>query len=598
MHSDRYRLSILEQKLRERKAKAQPEIIPDNLIDFIKEYRPKIGHKELKFDDAPFWVEPLLDTHPHITFVNGRQTFKTTNSSSLIAWISLLKPGSEVTYVADDDNHRTAFSEQRLRQETFQSNPKMARYMPHGKANIGRIKLLNGSVIYLVTDENKYHAVEGKSNEVLILDEAQAQDVGFLPVAMYSLSKTHGRFYCFGIGGEAGSDYYKMWKRTDQREWFYDNPNWRDNLQFDAFGQLTNSPSDLHTILAGKWVAQNPTKSDYRGYHFPQTMFPHIPITIHDAVTKYHIQPEISIEYQQKYYPTSMFMSHTMGEFYKAERRPITPEMVEACYVNYMKLLSGQEVRDLKALYGNEIRVVGGVDFGSGPSASKTVISIIIHWRKSNRYQLVWIDPRPAEHPMDQARYISTLLLDYNIDFGVGDWGYGQDQIPLIQGGGRDSQDNRYLGLGKNRFVGCQTIGNEVKPHGEYSQHSDEHGTEHAKLQIDKTTVIQNYIDFIGMRVAHPLFPYEEQFKKPMFIIPHALDWQTDFLMDDMTSVTRKDLDEVQEVRTEDPRQKAMKMFNHPPDSVMSHIYCMVAIQNYNPSAYVMTPVRKKLRIR
>ena len=83
-----------------------------------------------------------------------------------------------------------------------------------------------------------------------------------------------------------------------------------------------------------------------------------------------------------------------------------------------------------------------------------------------------------------------------------------------------------------------------------------------------------------------------------MFIIPHFYDYETDFLLDDMTSITRKDLDEVQEVRVEDPRQKAMKMYNHPSDSVMSLIYCIVAGQNYNPSAYVITPIQKKIRRR
>ena len=195
MHSDDFRLKKIEDKLNEIRKKALPTEVPDNLLDFIKDFRPKIGKKPLNFDKDPFWKEPLLDEHPHITFVNGRQTYKTTNASSLIAWVALKNPGCEVTYVADDDNHRSAFSEQRLRQETFISNEKMAKYLPNGKANVGRIKILNGSVIYLVTDENKYHAVEGKSNEVLILDEAQAQDVGFLPVAFYSLSKTHGRFY-------------------------------------------------------------------------------------------------------------------------------------------------------------------------------------------------------------------------------------------------------------------------------------------------------------------------------------------------------------------------------------------------------------------
>ena len=597
MHSDSFRLSNLEHKLNEIKAKALPTLVPDNLIDFIKEFRPMLGKKPLNFDKDPFWVEPLLDPHPHITFVNARQTYKTTNASTLIAWIALRDPGSEVTYVADDDLHRSAFSEQRLRQETFLANVRLEGYLPHGKANVGRIKLLNGSVIYLVTDENKYHAVEGKSNAVLILDETQAQDVGFLPVAFYSLSKTHGRFYAFGIGGEAGSPYYKLWKRTDQREWKYDDKDWRDKLQFDAFGEITNDLDKLQKILAGKWVAQNPTNVDYRGYHFPQSMFPHIPMTIVDAVTKYHVQPELSIEYQKKHYPHSMYMSHCCAEFYKAERRPISPEMVEACYVNYLKLLLPHEVIDLKAIYGNEITVLGGVDFGSSASgASKTVVTIIIHWRKSNRYQLVWIDSRPVEHPMDQARYITDLLVNYEVDYAVGDWGYGQDQIPLIQGGGRDSKDNKFSGVGRHKFRGCQTIGNEVKPMSEYSQNTDEHGVEQDKLQIDKTTVIQNFIDFVGMSVSHPIYPREEKFKKMMFMIPHFFDYQTDFLMDDMISITRKDLEEVQEVIVEDPRQKAMKTFNHPPDSVMSIIYCLVAGQNYNPDAYVITPIRRRSR--
>jgi len=100
----------------------------------------------------------------------------------------------------------------------------------------------------------------------------------------------------------------------------------------------------------------------------------------------------------------------------------------------------------------------------------------------------------------------------------------------------------------------------------------------------------------VGMTVSHPAYPNDGEFNRPMFMIPHFYDWQTDFLMDDMTSITRKDLDQVQEVRTEDPRQKAMKTFNHPPDSVMSIIYCMVAGQNHNPSAYQITPIRKRPR--
>jgi len=548
------------------------------------------------FTLAPFWIEPLLDNHPNILHINGRQTFKTTNAANLIAQVSTHFPGCEVTYVADDEEHKSAFSEQRLRLETFISNPKLEQFLPHQRANIGRIRLSNGSVIYLVTDENKYHKVEGKSNKILVLDETQAQEVGFLPVAMYSLSKTKGRLIMFGIGGEAGSDYYKLWQRTDQREWIYDDKFWRGKLKFNAFGDIVNEPDELKTILAGKWIPQKPENINYRGYHYPQTIFPHVPLTIDDAISKYQAQPESSIQYQQRHYSSSMYLSHTLGEFYKAERRPITPEMVEACYVRYLTLLKADQVRKLKEIFGSGIRVFGGVDFGSGPAASKTVASIIIHWRKSHRYQLVHIDPRPQEHQLDQAKYLAELFKDFGVDFAVGDLGYGQIQVKVIQDGGRDSKDVKFEGLGRRRFTGCRTVGDETKPEMQYSQATDEHGTELGRLQIDKTTVIQGFVDFIGKYVSHPTRPTEEELKKTVFMIPMKNDWETDFLMDDFCSITRKDLEEDTEVRVEDPRQRAKKEFNHPPDSVMSIIYCLVADQNWNPDAFRISPVKKRRR--
>jgi hypothetical protein len=327
-----------------------------------------------------------------------------------------------------------------------------------------------------------------------------------------------------------------------------------------------------------------------------QEIFPIIPATIDDAITKYQQQPELSIEYQEKHYPHSVYLSHTLGEFYKAERRPVTPEMVEACYIRYLSLLKPEEVVQLKATYGNQIRIYMGVDFGSGPSASQTIASIIIYWRKSGRYQLAWIDPRPQEHQMDQARHLATLGNSYRIDFGVGDLGYGQNQVKLIQDGGRDSHDRKFEGLGKRRFVGCRTIGDEVKPQMQFKQDTDEHGTEVGRIQIDKTTSIQGFIDFIGRYVGHPVRSSDESLSVTQFIIPMKNDWETDFLMGDFCSITRKDLSDDPETVDEDPRQRARKEFNHPPDSVMSIIYCLTAHNNYDESRYKVYGTRKRIK--
>jgi len=112
-------VSQIEQKINIARASQLPLEIPNNVLDFIKQFRPKIGREPLNFNHSPFWIEPMMDECPDIMFINGRQTFKTTNSSSLIAWTALFKPGCEVTWVADDENHRGAFSEKRLREETF-----------------------------------------------------------------------------------------------------------------------------------------------------------------------------------------------------------------------------------------------------------------------------------------------------------------------------------------------------------------------------------------------------------------------------------------------------------------------------------------------
>jgi hypothetical protein len=456
------------------------------------------------------------------------------------------------------------------------------------------VALTNGSVIYIRTDEGEFGRVEGLSNDLLMLDECQYQDLQFLAKATYSLTMTKGNLELLGIGGEAGSEWYQLWKKSDQREWIYDDKYWRDKLTFNGMGDISNSPDRLKSILAGRWVAQEPKNYEYRGYHMPQTIFPRIPLTIDDAIHKYHMRPQNSIEYQRRHFPYSVYLSHTLGEFFKAERRPITPEMVQACYVPYLSLLTPHEVKELKETFRNEIIIGAGVDFGSSPSASQTVISIILLWRKSNRYQLAWIDPRPQEHGFDQARYIADLLRHNVIDYGVGDLGYGQDRVKLIQDGGRDSRDNKFAGLGNSKFIGCRTIGDETKPEMEMRQTIDEHGTELGRLQIDKTTVIQNFVDLVGTYVSHPIRQSEETLKQTQFMIPYYEDFKVDFLMNDMTDITRRDLEKEPDMAKEDPRQRAKKEFNHPRDTVMSIIYAIIACNRYDPNKFKIIPLTRK----
>lgn len=526
------------------------------------------------------------DNHPNIIIVGGRQVFKTTFSTDILSFYATKNSNIELVYCVDNKGHRDKYSIQRLRRDTFLANPTLKRYLPYERrANVEAISLKNGSVIYLVTDQGEYNQAESTSPSVLLLNEAQNQDLQYLQKALYALTQTKGRVYMFGIGGEAGSAYHRLWERTDQREWVYKDKFWYEKIRFDRDdGHIINE--NLDEILAGRWVAQKPQNTMYRGYHLPQTIFPQIPRTVEDAIER-NVHPELSIEHQQRHNSHTIYTAHCLGEFYKAERQPISPAMVHACMdpYKYIGLLSA-EVREMKNTFGKEVRVLLGVDWGSGKAqSSATHITIMLHWRKSGRYQIAWTEKRPFEHGFDQCRYIVELARSYSVDFGVVDLGYGQDRAPALQTGGEDSKGNHFDGLWRSKIIGCRTQGaTEIKPEMQYREETDEHGTEHSRIQVDKTTIIQNFIDFIGWHVAHPSRPDADQWQRPKLMIPYKYDYETDFFVNDMCSITRVDMEKEQAdiENTEDKRQHPKKQFSHPSDSVMSIIYCKLADDNFN----------------
>lgn len=562
--------------------------LSQNIMEWIDQARPMVGGLTRKWEETPFWIDVYEDNHPNKIIVNGRQTYKSTYATDVFGCTLTSHSNIEAAFVVDRQDRARAWSKQRFRRDTLLQNPVLAPFLPHGRANVDEITLLNGSVGYIRTDEGEYNRVEGLSLYKLLMDECQYHDLQFLTKATYTLAATKGTLEMLGIGGEAGSQWYKFWKKSDQREWVYDDKYWRDSLTFDNRGNINNDPDKLKSTLSGKWVAQAPENHEYRGYHMPQTIFATIPVTIEDAVTKYNTRPQNSIEYQKKHFPLSIYLSHTLGEFFKAERRPITPDMVEAMMTpyRYMSLLTADEVKELKEIFKNRIRVLMGVDFGSGPAASSTVVSIMVFFRDTGRYLLAYINKLPAGSELDQARYLAELGGSYEVDLGVGDLGYGQTQVELIQKGGVDSGGTRYNGMGSGKFKGCRTIGDPSKPTMEYKKEVDDKGEERARFQIDKTTSIQAFIDMVGSYLNHPASPGDESTRRPVIMIPSANDYEIDFLTDDMCSITRKDLDVDQDVSKDDPRQFAKKEFNHPPDSVMSMIYCVVANSNKDSNSF------------
>jgi len=574
--------------------------------------RPIIEGRKRSFQAIPFWERIYEDEQGFIMIVGGRQIFKSTYFGDRLAFVTTTKPGVTSLYVTHDDENLSAFSNDKFRVAVFDDNPLLRSYVKGSTiGQVHRISLKNGSKIYLVTDERGFKHTEGKSPDEVILDEGQYLELENWTRIREAMATTQGKIKVGGIGGERGSPYYNFWKTTNQMEWYYDDQYWRTKLEFNSDGLIIDDY--LIDVLAGHWEAREPENYQRHGYHLPQTIFPHIPLTIEEAENKYHIDREYSIEFKQLEYPQTLFQQHVMGEFYEGTKRPITREMVLACMrpYQYLELWSPDDVVTTKNVFGRDIRVLMGVDFGSGNvGASKTVASIMIKWKARPelgftipRYQLVFVSDNPPRNEDDQAEWLALLCKQYQVDAGVGDLGYGASIVKKIQQGGRNRETGaKYDGVGRRIFNGCwtrQAVDQALK---DKKPDSDEEGKKEGHLLIDKTQSIQLFIDFLQRYTQHPhrkeewladephINNHECKWARPQLIIPYRNQRKVSWLIREFTSIERKDIEET-DIPKPDKREQARKLFNHPPDAVMSIIYCLVADENYDEDVFKIHPI-------
>lgn len=171
------------------------------------------------------------------------------------------------------------------------------------------------------------------------------------------------------------------------------------------------------------------------------------------------------------------------------------------------------------------------------------------------------------------------LFSKYHCDIGVGDLGYGVNQIKLIQDGGYGiDTGEQYDGVGDNNFVGCRSVSDFTKPFQIFDDTIDEHGEQTGRVQIDKTWAVDQLIESMEKVVSHPVYPYTDSKKRPKLMIPSRNDYEISFLLNDIAGITRKDL-KILEDSVLDPRQRPRKEYNHPPDSVMAVIYALVSFK-------------------
>lgn len=548
-----------------------------NLSEWVAQTRPTVEGKTRSFLAVPFWSEIYQDDFHSMMITGGRQIYKSTYLTDVMAYEATTNHDVQICYVTFSRESASSFSLQKLRLGTFLQNPELAKFLRKCEGNIREIPLKNGSTIYCTIDTDGYKNVEGKSIAHCFLDEAQYQKMEHAQKVIQAMMATKGKLTITGLGGESGSAYHAFWDMSDQREWIYDDPDWRKKLQFDKNGLIIGDY--MKDILRGRWVAQRPENTLFHGYNIPQTIFPTNSLTMDDSNLLYKTNPMFSIEYRQKNDPSSFFTAQVLGQFYNSTRRPVTPAMVMACMNPYknLGLMTWQEISQLRDKEQDNIKIGLGVDWGSG-SPSNTVIAIVIRWETTDGqywYQLAFLDKRPSEIQMDQAEYVCNLIRYAKCDTGIGDLGYGANQVKIVQDGGHNRETGKYFrGVGSLRFLGCRTVLNEAKPVQYHKKITDEHGQETSRLDIDKSASIQGFVDLLDSSFIDPM----DKSRRSRFVIPFKEEHRVDWLINDFTSITRKDMVQVEDFSV-DSRQHARKEFNHPKDSVMAIIYAMRALE-------------------
>lgn len=411
--------------------------LPKDRLEWEYHCRPMIKGIPNRLKYLPMILAIVLDNFAFKMEVLARQWGKTTMFGSDLAYWATTNYDFDQTYFNFKlDNLRT-FSENKFRQDVFGTYP-LSKYIKAPTGQLGamnRVVTKTRSIIDMLLPGPEWQNSQGKSNRKMKVDEAQDHDWTDFQNARETQADTMGEVEIAGIGGYADTDHHNIWKSTNQMHWFYkkgepykgyENMSWRKDLEFDSDGLVYGDY--MLDALDGNYVAQAPENKSRHGYWLPQTLNPRIPLTMEDAISKYKVSPEFSIEWKRYHDPNfnmSSFRRNVMAEFVEGELKPITTTMMMSLFDKNVSLTRSEDVDyDLGPVFV-------GIDWGGG---GKTIVWI---WQCINEkapiFQLLWVERIDTADTDEQYDLCKNLIDAYEPDFVCIDAGGAPDRVQRIQ---------------------------------------------------------------------------------------------------------------------------------------------------------------------
>ncbi len=438
------RFAQKEQKLLERqlnlKSQEQLEselpILPNDRVLWEYHCRPIVKGDPNRLKYLPMILDVVQDEHPFRFLLWGRQWGKTHLFGSDLAFQATTNYDYDQVYFNFKLDALRTFSNNKFRQDVFGTAP-LSKYLKSLGNNVGsinKVETLTRSIIDMLLPGPNWENIQGKSPKKIKVDEGQDHDWDNFNNARESQADTMGDLDVAGVGGFMDTQYHQLWKTTNQMEYHfkrgedykgYSNMSWRTDLEFDGDGLVYGDY--MLDVLDGKWIPEAPKNFARHGYHLAQIFNPRIPLTINDAIEKYKVSPEWSIEYKlnDPTYSKIEYLRNVMAEFVEGELKPITEKSMLNLFDNTVSLTLGQHV-DYDAG-----PVIVGIDWGGG---GKTIVWI---WQviddKAPIFKLLWVEKIETADTKEQLEICYNLIDAYNADFIGIDAGGAPDRVQGIQ---------------------------------------------------------------------------------------------------------------------------------------------------------------------
>lgn len=439
--TERKEQSLIEKKIN---LKTQKELedelppLPKNRIEWEYYCRPKIKGEKNRLKYLPMLKAIVLDQHPFVMGVIGRQWGKTaTLIGSDLAYNATINYDYDQLYLNFKEPNLKTFSENKFRQDVFGTWP-LSKYIRSSQGKLGsmeRVTMRTRSIIDMLLPGPDWQNVQGKSPKKMMVDESQDHDWQGFQNAREAQADVFGDVSIFGVGGYQDTEYHNIWKTTDQREYQfkrsenylgYPDMSWRADLEFNDEGLIYDDY--MIDVLDGEYIPEAPKNFARHGYHLSQLQNPRIPLTIEDAITKYHTSPEFSIEWKEKQDPnfnSILFRRNVLGEFVEGELKPITTKDVMALFDPNLSLTKAVDV-DFEAG-----PVIASFDWGGGGKTIPWIMQYIDE--KAPIAKLLWTEKIETADTDEQWEICKNLCDAYQPDLISIDAGGAPDRVQKMQ---------------------------------------------------------------------------------------------------------------------------------------------------------------------